>query len=1262
MPSIRVFSEKKADVNAVASHLFQALKTHLNLTQLERVRVLNCFDVFDEENALTDKTQQDLIHQVLTDPTVERVFDKAPIDVLVAHSDDHFRLALEYLPGQFDQRADAAEQCARLLAPELASLHITSATCYVFYGTLTNVEQAAITDYLLNPIEMRVKDLEKLALDTYPAPEDVRILDGFNQADDATLTQIADEMRLAMTLADLREIRDYFNAEDRDPTDTEIRVLDTYWSDHCRHTTFLTELEQINIDDEAQKATFAQYLSYREASGISERPITLMDLATINARYLRKQGKHDDVEVSDEVNACSVFIDVETEGRRREPWLLQFKNETHNHPTEIEPFGGASTCLGGAIRDPLSGRAYVYQAARVSGAADPTQAIADTLPNKLSQYRICTEAAKGFASYGNQIGLTTTQVSEVYHAGYLAKRMEVGAVVAAAPAQNVKRLTPAAGDKIILVGGRTGRDGVGGASGSSKSHSEDSLATCGAEVQKGNPPIERAIQRLFRDADVATMIKKCNDFGAGGVCVAVGELADGITVNLDVIPTKYQGLSGTELAISESQERMAVIVDADDVDPFLAKAIAENNEATVIGEVTDKNRFTIMHNGRAIVDLGREFIDSAGAKQSQHEVSLSKTEAKTAPFAQNSDSQTRQEDNAQTVTDTLLTHLNSLSHSSQKGLQDQFDSNVGASTVLLPYGGKTQTSPSEGSVQLLPVRNAKTASSLTWGFDPQLSEWSPYHGGMYAVTHSVCKQIALGADLADVHLSLQEYFQKLKSDAELWGKPFSALLGAFKAQAEFELGAIGGKDSMSGSYSDGEKDIHVPPTLISFAVAHLPAEQVIGATLTKPDEFIYLLKHTITDDLSPNFAQLREHFDFIAEHRNQLSAIITAKQNGYLPELVKAAFGNRIGFSIEDNKVNFTAGYGDFVLVSDTPLQHDSLHLLGKTNASQVVELNGETLAMDAAYHAYINALLPIYPHLHNEVEEQNVPTADTYRFNTRKHSNVMVLKSPLSKKPRVYIPVFPGMNSEYDLDNAFTNAGAKCQQHVFVNLTPELTQQSIDAFAKQLDTSQILAISGGFSLGDEPNGSGKYIAMVLRTPKLQDKLQQFLERDGLIIGICNGFQALVKSGLLPYGEVLPRAASHPTLEENTTGRHIARLAMTRVCQTESPWLNDFALDQVHDVAFSHTEGRFIVDDDTLNTLIDNGQIAFQYCDDSANASMHRTFNPNGSTAAIEGIISPCGKILGKMGHSERATHLTYRNYPNYRRQDLFTSAVNYFK
>ncbi|MGY0398935.1 MAG: phosphoribosylformylglycinamidine synthase [Ostreibacterium sp.] len=1228
----RLFLQKKNGFLTEVDNLLSDIKQNLHLPQISGLAIYDGFDVFDIPSAHLEE----LTWQILGDPTTDKL-------VQLEYLTGELIFSIEFLSGQFDQRANAAEQAIQLLSDDLQKTKITSFKTYAFSGNLSKIDKDNIIHYLLNPVESRLKDLSKLAIQPVNSPEPVSILDDFITLDEQGLTQLKNDLRLSLTDADMVFIQQHFQSIDRNPTETEIRVLDTYWSDHCRHTTFLTIIKNVTFPNDLLgkrlQQSYDDYLHYRHISGISERPITLMDLATINARTLRKQGKLDTVEVSDEINACSVFIDVETQGET-EKWLLQFKNETHNHPTEIEPFGGASTCLGGAIRDPLSGRAFVYQAIRITGAANPLEPVEETLAGKLPQYKITKEAALGYSSYGNQIGVATTQVTEIYHPGYKAKHMEVGAVVAAVPAKNVIRQKPTTGDKIILLGGKTGRDGCGGASGSSQAHTTESLAKSGAEVQKGNAPVERAIQRLFRNPDVAKKIKKCNDFGAGGICVAIGELADSLLINLDKIPTKYAGLSGTELTISESQERMAVVVSPENVASFIAACEAENTLAVVIAEVTDNNTMIIKHHEQEIVHLERDFIETAGAKQYQEQVNVTSKLSHNSPFNQTNNTD-------------LFARLGELNNASQRGLQDMFDSSVGASTVLLPYGGKTQNSPVEGSLQLLPKSGTSTLSSITYGFDATISSYSPYHGGAYAVVESVTRQIAMGAELANIHFSFQEYFEKLGTHPDKWGKPFAALLGAFSASHAFELAAIGGKDSMSGSFGE----LRVPPTLISFAVSHMDAKNVISSELKSANNYLYVLKHTPLNDDTPNYVQLNKNFSWFDKHRDCIHSATTVKHSGVAVALAKSAFGNEIGFDITGNdSLCYGAGYGTIIIESHRLLNAENLIKIGTTTAKKILMINTKSYPLDNTLEAYQSTFSPVFP-LYPSIEKIAIKTHSFIPKNLLKKSTRQSCHSP-----SVFIPVFPGMNSEYDMANAFERNGATTVQQPFINLSQSHIHQSVNAFCQQLKNSHILALSGGFSAGDEPNGSGKYIAMVLKNVQIRDAIHDFLAKDGLIIGICNGFQALVKSGLLPYGKITKRLVDDVTLGHNNNNRHIARIAQTRICCTHSPWLADFTVGDIHDVAFSHGEGRFVANSQQLSSLIEQGQIATQYVDNTGNASHDPQFNPNGSIEAIEGLTSRCGKILGKMGHSERYAIHCYRNYPNFCEQNIFAAGVNYFK
>ena len=1086
---------------------------------------------------------------------------------------------------------------------------------------------------------MREKDLSKLEQEGLQFQSSVPIIESF--------VGLKESMGLAMSQADLDFVEKYFREEEkRMPTETEIRVLDTYWSDHCRHTTFETELEEIVFP----KGKFGEELQRVFNKYLANKQVTLMEMAKVIGKKMRKDGKLDDLEVSEEINACSIYIDVDVDGEI-EKWLLMFKNETHNHPTEIEPFGGASTCLGGAIRDPLSGRAYVYQAIRVTGAANPLETLEDTLEGKLPQKKITTAAAHGYSSYGNQIGLTTGLVSEIYHEGYKAKRMEVGAVVAAAPVKNVRRETPIPGDIVILLGGKTGRDGCGGATGSSKEHTKDSLALCGAEVQKGNAPEERKIQRLFRKEKVARMIKKCNDFGAGGVSVAIGELAEGLKINLDSVPTKYAGLNGTELAISESQERMAVVIAKEEEALFLEEAAFENLEATKVAEVTEEKRLILSWKGKEIVNLSRAFLDTNGVRQK------AKVEVE-EPSGNNPLTEAVVSGNS--LADQWKNCMQDLNVASQKGMVEMFDSNIGAGTILMPFGGKYQMTPNDVAVQKISVEkgHSHTASAITWGYNPKISSWSPYHGSAYAVLESLAKLVSVGADYRKVRLSFQEYFQKLGKEAKNWGKPFAALLGSLEAQEAFGTPAIGGKDSMSGSF----QDLHVPPTLISFAVAPVATKEVISPEFKKAASHIYLLKHTALENAMPDYEMCKKNFAWLHEQiiAGNILSCMTIKMGGIAEALTKMTFGNQIGLEVKNVGENFfQLAYGSFILESKQELSFDNLEYLGKTiEEYQIRILDRETstvLSGKEMEKEWLEVLAPIFPYEYQE-EKKEIYTLDSCITTKIYHSKERVAK------PRVLVMAFPGTNCEYDSAKAFQDAGAEPHILVFRNLKPSYIEASIEAMVQELKQAQILMLPGGFSAGDEPDGSGKFIATVLQNPRIMAEIQNFLERDGLILGICNGFQALIKSGLLPYGKLGTVTENSPTLTFNKIGRHVSQMVRTKILSNQSPWLSSFQVGEEFIIPVSHGEGRFYVQEAELKSLLQHGQIVTQYVDFEGKASNEFRHTPNGSTCAIEGIVSPNGRILGKMGHSERKGEDLYKNIPGNKVQDIFSNGVNYFK
>ncbi|MDY2574196.1 MAG: phosphoribosylformylglycinamidine synthase [Fusobacterium necrophorum] len=1225
MKNCRIFVEKKEGFDLEAKRLCKEWKEALQLNSLTKVRILNCYDIFGAKDIKEAKRM--IFSEVVTDVVSESFDEKIP----------HF--AVEFLPGQFDQRADSAYQCMNLLSAENEKVVITSGKVFLLEGNVSSEEIEKIKKFYINPVEMREKDLSKLEQEGLQFQSSVPIIESF--------VGLKESMGLAMSQADLDFVEKYFREEEkRMPTETEIRALDTYWSDHCRHTTFETELEEIVFP----KGKFGEELQRVFNKYLANKQVTLMEMAKVIGKKMRKEGKLDDLEVSEEINACSIYIDVDVDGEI-EKWLLMFKNETHNHPTEIEPFGGASTCLGGAIRDPLSGRAYVYQAIRVTGAANPLETLEDTLEGKLPQKKITTAAAHGYSSYGNQIGLTTGLVSEIYHEGYKAKRMEVGAVVAAAPVKNVRRETPIPGDIVILLGGKTGRDGCGGATGSSKEHTKDSLALCGAEVQKGNAPEERKIQRLFRKEKVARMIKKCNDFGAGGVSVAIGELAEGLKINLDSVPTKYAGLNGTELAISESQERMAVVIAKEEEALFLEEAAFENLEATKVAEVTEEKRLILSWKGKEIVNLSRAFLDTNGVRQK------AKVEVE-EPSGNNPLTEAVVSGNS--LADQWKNCMQDLNVASQKGMVEMFDSNIGAGTILMPFGGKYQMTPNDVAVQKISVEkgHSHTASAITWGYNPKISSWSPYHGSAYAVLESLAKLVSVGADYRKVRLSFQEYFQKLGKEAKNWGKPFAALLGSLEAQEAFGTPAIGGKDSMSGSF----QDLHVPPTLISFAVAPVATKEVISPEFKKAASHIYLLKHTALENTMPDYEMCKKNFAWLHEQiiAGNILSCMTIKMGGIAEALTKMTFGNRIGLEVKNVGENFfQLAYGSFILESEQELSFDNLEYLGKTiEEYQIRILDRETstvLSGKEMEKEWLEVLAPIFPYEYQE-EKKEIYTLDSCITTKIYHSKERVTK------PRVLVMAFPGTNCEYDSAKAFQDAGAEPHILVFRNLKPSYIEASIEAMVQELKQTQILMLPGGFSAGDEPDGSGKFIATVLQNPRIMAEIQNFLERDGLILGICNGFQALIKSGLLPYGKLGTVTENSPTLTFNKIGRHVSQMVRTKILSNQSPWLSSFQVGEEFIIPVSHGEGRFYVQEAELKSLLQHGQIVTQYVDFEGKASNEFRHTPNGSTCAIEGIVSPNGRILGKMGHSERKGEDLYKNIPGNKVQDIFSNGVNYFK
>ena len=1231
MKSYRIFVEKYPEFRVEAESLLRDLNANLNLS-LDGLRLLNVYDLFGFSDELLEKSRYRVFGEVVTDA----VTDSCDLG-------GNSFLAVECLPGQFDQRAASAVDCVRLIDPS-AEVKIKSSKLLIFPSKLPKETMERIRRYYINAVESREKDLRVLD-DLESAPvKPVPVLDGFREMEDAELDAYCKKNGLAMNADDLREVVEYFRNEGRDPFETELRILDTYWSDHCRHTTFTTELENITVEESFVKdeieGTLALYLKIRRELGREGKSICLMDLATIGARYLRSKGLLDDLEVSEENNACSVFVDVDVDGRT-EKWLLQFKNETHNHPTEIEPFGGASTCLGGAIRDPLSGRSYVYQAMRVTGAGNIYQPVSETLPGKLPQRVISLKAAAGYSSYGNQIGLATTHVREVYHPDYVAKRLEVGAVVGAVKAENVRRESPVPGDVVLLLGGRTGRDGVGGATGSSKEHTDKSLEMCGSEVQKGNAPIERKLQRLFRREDACKMIKRCNDFGAGGVSVAIGELADGLYIDLNKVTKKYDGLDGTELAISESQERMAVALAPEDVDKFIAIATEENLEATPVAKVTEEKRLNMVWNGKSIVNISREFLNSNGAEKHQN-VHIEKGTVWQPQWA------------GVTFEQKMKNMVGDLNVCSKKGLSERFDSTIGAATVLMPFGGACQLTPQNAMVAKLPVDGeTNTCSGMAWGYNPYLMSANQYVGARMAVVWSVTKRVASGFRYEDAYLTFQEYFERLGTSPERWGKPLAALLGALDAQIGLGIASIGGKDSMSGSF----EQLDVPPTLVSFATAIGKAGRVVSTEFKKPESTVVLIRPILDPETGcPNFFSLKANYKKVEQmmEDGMVAAASSVGYGGLAEALFKMGLGNRIGFKMMNNMTThdmFKPMYGSIVLemVSDAPAGE----LLGETTADYTFECCGDKLDMAQLQEIWESKLEPVYPY------RKAGPAVEKINGS---------LTAPAAPKigvakPKVIIPVFPGTNCEYDTAHAFARAGADPEVLVIRNLTPADVTASCEALVKAINESQIVMLPGGFSGGDEPDGSAKFIASFFRNPAVTEAVRDLLQhRDGLMLGICNGFQALIKLGLAAYGDIRPITACDPTLTFNTIGRHQSMLVRTRIASTGSPWLSKCSVGDQHTVAISHGEGRFVAPQSVLDTLIANGQIATQYVDQDGSPSMDMKYNPNGSVLAIEGITSPDGRVFGKMGHSERSGEYLYKNVTGDKYQPIFEGGVDYFK
>ncbi len=1246
----RIYVEKKPPYAVRAKELAEETRRYLGIKELEAVRVLIRYDV---EN-LSDETYKQALVTVFSEPPVDNYYEEE-----FDYKEGSLVFSVEYLPGQFDQRADSAEQCVKLL-DEKENPVIRSAVTYVFEGNIPEEMAKRIKEYCINPVDSRETDENKpeTLVQEFDEPADVAVFEGFKDMPEEELKSLYNSLNLAMTFKDFLHIQNYFKGEEkRDPSVTEIRVLDTYWSDHCRHTTFLTELKNVEFKDGYYKEpvvkAYEEYLEARKElfKDRKDKFVSLMDIALMGMRKLKADGKLDDMEESDEINACSVIVPVEIDGKTEE-WLVFFKNETHNHPTEIEPFGGAATCLGGAIRDPLSGRGYVYQAMRVTGAADPSVPMSDTLPGKLPQRKIVTGAAQGYSSYGNQIGLATGLVNEVYHPGYVAKRMEIGAVMGAAPRRNVIRKNSDPGDIIILIGGRTGRDGIGGATGSSKAHTTKSIDVCGAEVQKGNAPTERKIQRLFRREEASLIIKKCNDFGAGGVSVAIGELADGLRVNLDKVPKKYAGLDGTELAISESQERMAVVVAKEDVDKMLWLAAEENLEAVVVAEVTEEPRLVLVWRDKVIVNISRAFLDTNGAHQETDVV---------VPMPSKDDNYFTQEKEVKDIKEAWLSTLSDLNVCSQKGLVEMFDSSIGAASVYMPYGGKRQLTPVQTMVAKLPVLSGKcdTVTMMSYGIDPYLASWSPYHGSVYAVILSVAKIVAAGGDYSKIRFTFQEYFKRLGEDPERWGEPLAALLGAYDAQIKLGLASIGGKDSMSGTFND----IDVPPTLCSFAVDIAKVQDIITPELKEAGNV--LVKFDIEKDQYslPVYSQLMSMYGQIREMA-QAGIIKSAYATGYggICEAVsKMAFGNDLGVTIDNgisNAALFAKDYGS--IIAEVAVNDLEKITVPYTRVAEVTDnaefvYNGTSIPMEEALKAWTSRLEGVFP-TRSDVKQTELED------NLYEEKNIYISKNK-TPKPEVFIPIFPGTNCEYDTARAFKAAGAAVNTVVFKNMTESQITDSARAFENAVKNAQILMFSGGFSAGDEPDGSAKFISSIFRNQKIMDAVHELINRrDGLVLGICNGFQALVKLGLVPYGEIRPQSEDSPTLTTNSIGRHISKTVYTKVVSNKSPWLSKAKLGGIYSIPASHGEGRFVASDEVIKKLFENGQVATRYADLSGKPSMDEDFNPNGSYAAIEGITSPDGRVLGKMAHSERIGDGVAINIYGDQNQHIFESGVEYFK
>ena len=1234
MSVFRIYVEKKPEFAVEAQSVLNDVQTALRLS-ISGIRILNRYDA----DNLSQENFEAAVNTVFSEPAVDVTYTELP---KLSGSERVF--AVEYLPGQFDQRADSCEQCIQILR-QGERCRVKNARVYIISGNITDAEFDKLKSYLINPVESREASLETFkTLDTkYDIPTTVEELEGFIMLNDAGLNAFIEKFGLAMDFDDIKFCQDYFrNTEKRNPTITEIRMIDTYWSDHCRHTTFLTNVKNVDIKTPYIKETYDMYLNVRKELGREEKPVTLMDIATLAAKKLKADGLMPDLDESEEINACSVKIKVDIDGEL-EDWILMFKNETHNHPTEIEPFGGAATCLGGAIRDPLSGRSYVYQAMRVTGAANPLVPVEDTINGKLPQRKITVGAANGYSSYGNQIGLATGHVSEIYHPGYVAKRLEIGAVVGAAPAENIRREAPVPGDVVVLLGGKTGRDGCGGATGSSKSHTLESLEHCGAEVQKGNPPEERKLQRLFRNPEVTKMIKRCNDFGAGGVSVAIGELTDGLVINLNAVPKKYDGLDGTEIAISESQERMAVVIAPEDLDKFMEEAKKENLEATLVADVVEEPRLKMNWNGNTIVDLSREFLNSNGASKYTDITIEEPTNESKVEITDCADSWTE-----------LMANLNVCS---QKGLVEKFDSTIGAGTVLMPYGGVYQLTPSQAMAAKIPVLNGETntCSIMGWGYNPVIAEKSPYHGAMTAVIESIAKVVAAGGSYKKCWLTFQEYFERTQNDPKRWGKPLAALLGAFKAQLEMGCGAIGGKDSMSGTF----EQIDVPPTLVSFAVSTAKADKVISTEFKSADSQVIMITPEYDANGLPDFNSIKTVFDEVEEiiADGRAKAVWTIGYGGVAEGIAKMCFGNKLGFEFTSKlsaQQLFKPCYGAFIIELDGAAKQ-SENVIGVTKSEYKIMNFDYSINLDALQRTWEGKLESVFPCRIKTTET----TPEAYVYPSTKR----LAPAIKAAQPRVLIPVFPGTNCEYDTAIAFERAGAIAETIVIRNLSAGDIESSVEQVEKAIKNSQIIMIPGGFSGGDEPEGSGKFITAFFRNPKIKDAVHELLKnRDGLMLGICNGFQALIKLGLVPYGEIVDMTDESPTLTFNTIARHQSMMVNTRIASNKSPWLYGCEVGDIHTIPISHGEGRFVAPLSLIQRLANNGQIATQYVDMDGKPTMDIRYNPNTSIDAIEGITSPDGRVFGKMGHSERKGSFICKNVQGNKDQKIFESGVAYFK